>query len=331
MGQLAQVCVCLEASLPFRPDPLEYVQDLYERFTKLNKRYQLKLADMIIEETIQRGVDIQNRVLGNMVTTDLAEFILHTWSLLPEQDAALRRNGLYTQVEFYTAIDRLLTATQGIQEKAKKQNLFIGFRGFPADDEVSQFNNQVTANLKYAQLYLRIRLVTTAITSSLAIVTGGDTPYSFFFGDQESSTARSHPYCSPFTQLGESLLACLESDPVNNSTAGVFDVPVYDVLKGSSDKQRYESRHTSILAAYMYRRLGDLGVSQYARLCPSPKNISNPLYAWQFLRSTPAFAIQRIVDAIIPFAVTRVGPLKTVVVKLLELEKEHTAKAQWFM
>jgi hypothetical protein len=329
LAQLGQIYVCLQASIPFRTNPPvgAYVPVLYERFKLLNEKYQLLLTDQAVQDTIQRAFDFLNRVLGNMVTTDLPEFIEHTWALLPEHDVALRnKSALYTQTDMYQALHHMMISAGQIAGLAAQRNLYTSFRGYPTPDELQQFNDQVQSNLQLVLIYLQARYVAAAMTTSLAILTGGDVPYSFFHGDDPGSNiaaATSHPHCSPFTPLGRALTS---RPPVS---AASYHEAVYNVLCGSANASSPSSptpcqghQQSCFVSAFLYREFGTERIQAMATDCPTPDQIGQPAVALQFLQKFPPRTVDALVQELVPFCVTRAKLLQTVVSKLYTLSGE---------
>jgi hypothetical protein len=219
----------------------------------------------------------------------------------------------------------MMQATRQIEQLALQSNLFTSFNGLPTSAEIQQFNTQVQANLRQVQIYLKTRYVTTAITTALAVVSGGDVPYSFFHGDDPGNNiaaATSHPHCSSFSPLGRSLLLPLESRNHEN-----HNDQVYKLLRGAQPTENGSHpltiqghQQTCLVSAFLYHEFGPTRMEEWA-VQQCPEEIGNPVVAFSFLQKIPADTVDRIVKALGPFAVTRVQRLQVVVEKLYALQQ----------
>ena len=241
---LAQLAACLETTVPFRKaneqgqTPLDL---LFLRFVDCNQKYQLGLTEPQIIETLQQSADLHNRSVGNMVSDDLAEFLDHTWSLLPERHASLRRRALYTLAEYYQAIHSMVDVTEGLQPT----NVYITFRGLPDEMEMNKFRMRLKRNLSISCVYLRARLFCVAVVSAFAYCSGGDGPKSFFFGDLPSVDRQ------VTERLGDGLMAEQNEEEDRDKHD-----EVYDILRGDRISDKGFDTRAAPLAAYLYRELG---------------------------------------------------------------------------
>lgn len=274
LSSVAQLACCLEATIPFRKanesgeTPLD---TLHGRLQECNSVFSLGFTDDQMIAIVQQAADLHNRVLGNMASTDLAEFLNHTWRLLPEQHPALRQHALYTLQDYYTAIKSMVDIIEGLNPEA----VFLSFHGLPQDIEVQLFQSRLSHNLMKARIYLRARLLSVAVVSAIACLTGGDkAPKSFFFGDLPSPNRET-------TALGDTLAAGDETDD-----------EVYNILCGSRMRVNGFDTPNAPLAAYVYRALSDKGVSDALAASTTPMTKNN---SWTLILSLPQDVVEDVV------------------------------------
>lgn len=298
---LAQIVVCLEATIPFRkpknggPKPLDV---LFDRLVKCNEDFALDLSDSDMIETLQQAADLANRSVGNMANDDIAEFLDHTWSLLPEQNIALRKSTLYTVCEYYHAIHAMVH----VLESMDPDGVYQSFQNLPVKEETEQFRSMMKRNMGIALLYIRARMLTVSIVSAFAILTGGDAPKSFFFGDLPSLQSVSD-------RLGD-YLTPLTPDPDTTE----YNVEVYDLLRGNSMADTGFDTRNAPLAAYCYQRLGDKklleAVSCYCP-CPLPEDC-----AWELLKALDYDMVCTVGNELASVAISRAKGIQRVLTAL---------------
>jgi hypothetical protein len=138
------------------------------------------MSEETMVEVIQMGADLQNRSVGNLVSTDIAVLLDHTWSLLPEKNVALINKTLYTLTEYGIAIQKMSAHLSQL----KAETLFLSFRGLPSKKEMETLQQRCAKNLETVTLYMQARLLSVAIVACFACMTGGaNAPKTFFFGD----------------------------------------------------------------------------------------------------------------------------------------------------
>jgi hypothetical protein len=287
--QIFKVAALLEATIPFRgPNEIgETALDiLFQRVIAVNARRKLGSTEDEIVDLIQRAADLNNRTLGNFASEDAVYFLDHTWSLLPEHSKALRRSLLYTVNDMCQACDEMLRFLEGLDSSV----VFQSFRGVPPDDETSFFEQRLSSNLEKGIKYIRAQLLSTAIVSAVATLTGGDAPMSFFAGDLPT-----HKYRS--VRLGENFPTFSYQKLYN------CDRDVYLILtRGRQLEQSFDTRNSPI-AAFVYATLGDGGVARALHECHQFP--LTPEESQQLLRRLPRSNVMMIALDIAAIAVSR--------------------------
>jgi hypothetical protein len=316
LKQTAQLCCCLEATIPFRtapggsessPDSSNPLDQLFARLEQANVDFGLRMTREEMVETVQLGADLTNRNIGNMVAEDLTEFLSHTWSLLPEQNVALRQHSLFTLHDFYDAVSTMVDWVENIQADC----IYSTFRGVPDEDERMELHEQLTYNLHLAIIYLQARLLSVGVVSAFAALTGGDAPFSFFFGDAPSVNGES-------AQLGDGLVGLPASasaysipnqDSEQDSEAedsdefeGIVSHEVLNLLRGHRMIGTFFDKGNAPLAAYLYENLGDDLVSAGLELCSLDFTEESARALLQFL---PARVFRTVAKELSRFTVSR--------------------------
>lgn len=331
LRHVAQVAACLEATIPFRRDGGDSgssdnhektpAESLYDRLVACNARYDLRMSEEEIVETVQQGVDLRNRTVGNMVTDNIADFLDHTWNLLSERNASLRRNSLHDLAEYYSAVRSMLK----IMEDKRLDSVYGEFRGCPVWMDVARFEEVLSTNLSKAVLYLRARLLAVATVTALAELTGGaDAPKSFFFGDLPTPHRAS-------VRLGDGLplrdeLSSRWQEGQNQeepSPSDEYSAEVFELLRGNRMSDTGFDTRQAPLAAYMFQEMGGHGAAleRYGQLYACPMTAES---AMALLRELPLDLVQTVGREVGQIAISRrraIGRL------LKELETPSAANA----
>lgn len=308
---LAQIAVCMEATIPFRrPNATTgktALDDLYERLERANTKYGLDLQEIEMIEAIQRAADLNNRNLGNFASEDAVFFLDHTWSLLPERSASLRRSYLYSVNDMCAACHGMAIFLSNLDTNV----VFQTFRGLPNDDEMEFFQQRLSSNLAKGRKYMRAKLLAMNICAALATLSGGDVPMSFFAGDLPT-----HNYHSDRLGLDFPTFDYKELTNIN------CDNDVYLILnRGRQLEQSFDTRNAPI-AAYLYATLGDDGISAGLELCCIPMTIKSSTQLLQYL---PRKNVQLIATDVGRIAVSRTAAIQELMVKLFGQEDEEVA------
>lgn len=284
----AQLAVCLEATIPFRgPNengemPLEI---LYQRLKECIKHFNIEMTELETIEALQQATDLKNRSVGNMASADPAEFLDHAWRLLPERYAPLRQHAHYTLAEYYIAVHDLVQQIENLNPTMA----FATFENIPTTDEVERFRSRLQANLDISRRYLQSRLLSIAIVSALAYLTGGDhAPKCFFFGDVPRITGETN-------LLGFGL--------IQNEGNVVGHDPVFDLLvTGEGLSLMSFDTKNAPLAAFLYRELGSDKVAELMKICDAPMDEK---VAGELLRGIPFRVVEQIASELASVTITR--------------------------
>lgn len=301
-AQIAQLCVCLEATIPNRlRDNNKPLEDVYQRLIQANKEFNLDLSEDDMIETVQQACDLWNRQVGNLMSDDLSVVLDHTWRLLPEVNPALRRRALYKLNEYHIALQSMTNVIGSM----RASTIVMEFREIPCLPEAMQFKHLVSDNMDLVSLYLKVRLLAVAIVAALACLTGGDAPKSFFFGDEPLAYETDYY----MDQLGDKLL----EDEDRIDTAAEYRKQVYEALCGERRTSGFDTQRAP-LAAYLYRTLGDDRIAQILQDChilDGPLPLTNE-GSWGLLRAMPRTVVCTVAEEMSRFTISRQAALDRV-------------------
>lgn len=284
-----QLAICLEATIPFRGPTLDAS---YARLRTANELYNQGESSFLDEQmtlVIQQAADLHNRYVGNMASTNLAEFLGHTWQLLPEKHDALRHHSLYRLNDYYIAIQSMATMTNTYDP----MKIFCTFSDIPTEKEVTKYRDQLQKNLGVCQTYMQARLLSVAVVEAIATFCGGtDAPKSFFFGDLPK-------FHQQATLLGDGLFDERETIVTDANSDALYSLLLTG--EGMSDVTFDASR--APLAAFLYLHLSPSGIrSALERVGEIPMTEER---ASAVLKSIPLNIVERVATEVGRVAVSR--------------------------
>ena len=290
--QLAQILVCLEASIPFRGD--DAMEALYHRLGQANRMHSLGLTQEELIQCIQRAADLSNRSHGNFSTHDASVFLDHTWSLLPEHNAALRLTYLYTVFDFQAAVNAMYEFLRNLNPSS----IYVSFRGVPDEVEMMEFTAAATRNLDLGIIYVQAELLSVSTIAAFALLTGGDAPMSYFVGDLPRSIGSK---CNNRVRMMNEYPSPPSLEHCN--------AQVYDILKSGRNCETNFDTRNSPLAAYLYACLGDARMETIVELLSFP---FDDAVARQLLSRLPRESVELIGHNIATIAVSRAEQIEKV-------------------
>lgn len=167
-GDLAQIAVAIEASIPFRMLPHQPGQgspgeQLFGRLQQANAQFGLALNEPTMTRAIHRAIIFANRDVESFATADPAIFLDHTWQLLPEFNPALRNPTDYSVRDYRLALQRMETFI----DELEAENIFQQFQQYPDPVTHKSRVRYARQNLSVAKLYLQTKLVAIALLEAL--------------------------------------------------------------------------------------------------------------------------------------------------------------------
>jgi hypothetical protein len=240
---LVKIVACIEATIPFRTKTeLGSNSDiLYRRLKDVCERFNLKLTDDELIETVQRSVRLSNRDVGSFAHESAAKFLDNTWNLLPETNHYLKNSSSYTINQYRTALQKM----EGFMNFIQPEIIFHQFRGYPDDATYKNLVDGARKNIEVGRLYLATKLFTIAFLEALSLRFGRVIPVSTLMGEMPSEG---------FSAV--SLVDFLPQNPNSHEPKTELQQLVLTLLdEGRSQSSSYDIKN-SPLATYMVKCLG---------------------------------------------------------------------------
>lgn len=181
LEHLICIVVCIEGTIPFREidkKGLSHFDYLELSLKNIRDELNIKYSDEKIIETVRRAVVLANKDVENFADENPAVFLDNTWSLMPETNAILRKEGVYTVKNYRNALLKM----NNFIENIRPDSIFHTYKNIPEKKEYLNLQKRTQINIRMAKKYLHIKLLAIAIIESLSEVTGGDAPLSMFLG-----------------------------------------------------------------------------------------------------------------------------------------------------
>ena len=302
---LAQIAVCIEATIPFRPPDdagITAMDRLHDRLVSVVDEFGLDLNEEQAVQAVQRAVLLGNEDIGNFGSDDQFWFLDNTWSLLPESNEALRQKYLYTVKEFQFAVFKM----NGFFSFLNPNVIFQQFRNVPCDAVVDRLTQNARRNLEIGRKYVGAKLLSISVLAAFAELTGGDAPISLFMGDLPSRH-----------RLSRRLEDNLQQPPEDETCVKAHcDQIVYEILAHGRRRESSFDVKKSPLAAYFYAFMGDEGVEKLLR--EVKVHPMNQKTARLLLSRLPPEAVQHVATNMKGLATSRVDLISHVVESLAE-------------
>lgn len=246
---IIEIVTCIEATIPFRSKSesgLSPSELLYQRLRSINNRFNLKLTQQEIIQTIKRSVRLANRDVYSFAHSSSAVFLANTWSLLPETNHNLQKSGSYTVRDYRIALQKM----SGFMNFLKPELVFRQFQEEPDDQTYKGLVERTCKNLEVARLYLESKLVAIAIIEALALRLGQDVSLTIMMGelpDSKVSVGRLAEYFPSITN--------------SHHQSEIENIVLHLLEVGRSDSSAYDLK-TSPLTVFLVKYIGFDGIRQ---------------------------------------------------------------------
>jgi hypothetical protein len=290
---LLPAVACIEATIPFRtPDSRGRTASevLQERLRGVVRGRGLALTEDRIVEIVETSVDFANRDVANFADEDVAHFLDNTWRLLPETNASLRTQGIYSIRSYRTALQNMEAFLQSLDPAT----VFGRFGGVPTANVYEGITRRAATNVAAAREYLGIKLLTASILEALAAVSGGDAPVALLMGDigGRSEGSRLEDYLPPAEEAER---------PVDGTVRDLLAI-------GRASASTFDLQN-SPLSLWIYRKLGADGF--HAELAEAKRMCRGEITAVELLGKLPDDLVVPIAQACARMAATRRESLET--------------------
>ncbi len=183
-GQIAEMAVAIEATIPFRGAWQGGAQSdrRYERLTEANKRFELGLSELQIQTAIHRSVHLTNCDLESFAAEDPVYFLDQTWLLLPELNPSLRNPHTYRAEDYRWALQRM----EAFMARLNPGQIFQQFQAHPSPALHRAWSQRADYNLEVARLYLMAKVVAIGLIEALHEGESGHLPLAQMLGQLSS-------------------------------------------------------------------------------------------------------------------------------------------------
>jgi hypothetical protein len=233
------------------------------------------------------AVAIANRDLASFAEPEPGNFVSGTWLLMEESNAPLAAVGVYTLDDYRDALTRMQAFLDGLVAA----RIFHHYGGVPDAPTFERMTLTAAGNVRFASVYLRLRITSISLVQALAAETGGNGPVSMFLGDIGAQGAQ-----------GASRQRLEQYLPPAPSSHGL-DTRILDWLEKGRPEDTRSDLTMSPLTAYMYRCLGPDRCAQ--ALQQARRMTAGEISPRDFLVTLPADMLAAIIDACAQIAVSR--------------------------
>ncbi len=298
---LFKTAICIEATIPFRgldERGKTHFEVLEERLTAICTTHHINCTDYDIDSILRRAVLFSNKDVETFAEENCARFLDSTWKLLPESNISLRFRGIYTVREYRLALQNM----ENFLSSLKAETIFSRYHDTPGAREYDKMVMQAQINISTAVLYLRIKLIASAILEALAEYSGGDAPLSLFVGDLPKPAEN-------FRRI-EDFLPVLPKPEFS----GIVAEQVFQLLEtGRSSETLFDSKH-SPLSLYVYKQIS---LEDAQKLFTSSMELfRDRISATEFLKIIPESLLHPIILACSQMAYTRRAALLSLLERL---------------
>jgi hypothetical protein len=246
LKDLWTVAACIEATIPFRAtlEGLTPDEQLGKRLASL-RNGNTALSEGEIERIRILAVQISNADIRSFGQPDLGKFLKNTWQLLLETHPEFHKLDACSIRGYREA----LTGVEGFLSNLDPLLIFRQHGGTPGNDEFQELIRNAGNNLRCASEFLRANIAAMAVLESLAQLTGGDGPISYFTGTLDSGQPQIHDVFHPRL-------------PPSHLAAPLMDSDVLRILKSGHASINHFDSASPLLVAYFYERLGTAGIAE---------------------------------------------------------------------
>jgi hypothetical protein len=292
LSQLAEICACIEATIPFRGktasgDATGYIieqtpSDLLElRLVGVNSRFGFGWHRQKITAIVQRAVRVANRDVGNFASPSSARFLDNTWNLLPETNHDLTYVNSYTVQDYRRSLEKM----EGFMNFLNPELVFRQYAEEPPTPTYQQMLQATEHNLQVARLYLGAKLVAIAIIEALSQSIGREVPLSTMMGELPQEAHNREPVAL------EQFLPSLPTPKIDSP----LEQEVLELLeKGRTAHSSYDVKHSPV-ATFLVK---SLGFARVRSLLPVAKKLFRGHLSYQeFLHHIEPAVVNQIITA----------------------------------
>jgi hypothetical protein len=292
-AHLIAVVACIEATIPFRaPDARGrtaadvLAHRVLARCTKSRSALSLSEHEIagFVKTVVTDAVTLANRDLAGFTEADPGQCLSNTLLLIEESNAPLAAVGVYSLLEYRSALLRM----DGFLGQLDPMLVCQSYDGHPDDNTLLEMRAVAKRNIDFSRDYLGTILTSIAIIEALALSTGTDCPIAMFLGDISSPGGR--------PDRAEDYLPEPPSGPPTSEQ-------LLKVLEKGHSLESINDLTTSPLAAFVYRFIGHEGTQQ--TLQQAMRMFDGNLSRHAFLKTLDRGMVHAIVGACAKIALSR--------------------------
>jgi len=173
--QMIQILACIEHTIPFRTSPSH---QLYQRLNSLNAELHLDRNTEEIHQAIKKAVRVANQDIKIFSSEDLKLFIENTWKLIWEGNFS-SKNSIHTLNSYQITLLKI----EHFFKKLNSNIVFSAYQDEPSPQLLAALKKKADFNIKTSLEYFQIQILAIGTLESIAQLTGGDVPMTFFIGE----------------------------------------------------------------------------------------------------------------------------------------------------
>jgi len=159
---VAQILCCIELTIPFRgrdKTGRSAAEQLYDRLAKVDRKLHLNLGDQGCRQAIRRAVRLANQDVSSFAASTGADFLAHTWELVPETNPLLRAPTAASVEAFAKALLQM----EGFFSNLAPKSVFQQFDGEPSNHDLEVLAQNAARNIEEGRYYFRLKVTALAI------------------------------------------------------------------------------------------------------------------------------------------------------------------------
>lgn len=249
---IVQMVTYVEGTIPFRgkdEQGLSPFDHLATRLKELNQSLALHMTEAELDGTIQDAIALANQDVLNFSEYDPRDFLDNTWDLIPETNMSLRYHSLYSIVDYRIALQKM----SGFLHFLDPKNIYHQYQNEPTDEKWNELTERAKTNLKIAQDYLCVKLITASILEAFALETGGDCPICLLMGELPRPNFES-------IRLEQYLPRSSELNPSH------YDENIWQLLDTGRNKETSFDLKNAPLSLFIYARCTQENLKRLASL-----------------------------------------------------------------
>jgi hypothetical protein len=190
-ARVAEILCCIELTIPFRGrDKLgNFPADLLlERLHRLDAELSLNLGESGCRFAIRRAVRLANQDVSSFGASQGADFLAHTWELVPETNPMLRAPKAASAQAFAQALLQM----EGFFSNLAPKLVFQQFDGEPSNHDFDSMQRNAARNIEEGRYYFRLKIICLAVMEAMGETLGKNTGLPVLLGELSNLAVPRH-------------------------------------------------------------------------------------------------------------------------------------------